>query len=130
MLKSCKYCGRIHDTKFDCGKKHKRTKPSNDINKFRWSRKWANKRESIKKRDNYLCQVCKINGRYTYDNLEVHHIIPIAEDYEQRLDDENLITLCQEHHEKAERGEISKEYLYRLLNAAYGHEYIPPGRRE
>jgi len=24
MLKSCKYCGRIHDSKFDCGRKPKK----------------------------------------------------------------------------------------------------------
>lgn len=79
------------------------------------------KRNYIVERDNYLCQVCKANGRYTYNNIEVHHIVPIVEDFERRLDDDNLITLCQEHHEKAERGEISKEYLYEILKNDYGY---------
>lgn len=120
MLKSCKYCMRIHDSKFDCGKKPKRYKPSNDINKFRWSRKWTEKREQIKERDNYLCQLCKADGRYNYNDLEVHHITSLEEDYDRRLDDDNLITLCVTHHKAADRGEISKERLYKLIG-------IPPG---
>ena len=119
MLKSCKHCGRIHDTKFDCGKKPKRKKEPTQINKFRWSRKWSSKREDIKERDNYLCKVCKTEGRYNYDDLEVHHIVPLEEDYDKRLDDDNLITLCVAHHKEADRGEISMEYLQELVN-------IPP----
>ena len=118
MLKSCKYCMKIHDSKYDCGKKPKRQKEANEKNKFRWSRKWTEKREDIKERDNYLCQVCKVEGRYNYIDLEVHHITPLEEDYERRLDDDNLITLCVTHHKAADRGEISKEYLYKLINGS------------
>lgn len=116
MLKSCKYCMRIHDSKYDCGKKPVRKKEPTEINRFRWSRKWTEKREDIKERDNYLCQVCKVEGRYNYIDLEVHHITPLEEDYERRLDDDNLITLCVTHHKAADRGEISKEYLYSLID--------------
>lgn len=123
MLKSCKYCGRIHDSKHDCGMKPKRKKEPTQINKFRWSRKWTNKREDIKERDNYLCQVCKAEGRYNYEDLEVHHITPLEEDYDLRLDDDNLITLCVTHHKEADRGEIDKEYLYKLLESVYGYKY-------
>ena len=106
---------RIHDSKLDCGRKPKRQKPINDINKFRWSRKWREKREDIVERDLHLCQVCKIDNLFTYSNLEVHHITSLEEDFDKRLDDDNLITLCEMHHEKAERGEIKKEYLYKLF---------------
>jgi 5-methylcytosine-specific restriction endonuclease McrA len=119
MLKSCKYCGRIHDTKLDCGKRPKRKKEPTQINKFRWSRRWREKAQQIKERDNYLCQVCKDNDRYTHDDLEVHHIVPLEEDYNLRLDDDNLITLCVTHHKQADRGEISREYLKGLID-------IPP----
>lgn len=115
MLKSCKYCGRIHDPKFDCGRKPKRKKEPTQINKFRWSRKWREKRNSIVERDLYLCQVCKANNIYTYDSLEVHHIVSLEADYDLRLYDDNLITLCVEHHKQADRGEISRDYLYKLL---------------
>jgi 5-methylcytosine-specific restriction endonuclease McrA len=114
---------RIHDSKYDCGKKPKRQKVANDKNKFRWSRKWREKRNSIVERDLSLCLVCRSKGKYNYNNLEVHHIIPLEEDYNKRLDDYNLITLCSDCHEQAERGEISKESLYKLLQSAYGYEY-------
>lgn len=115
MLKSCQYCNRIHDRKFDCGKKPKRERKVKDIDKFRWTRKWREKRNRIVERDLYLCQVCKEEGKYTYDNLEVHHIIPLAEDYDKRLDEDNLITLCGYHHERAEKGIITREHLRRLI---------------
>lgn len=111
MLKSCKYCMRIHDSKHDCGKKPVPKKEPTEINRFRWSRKWTEKREQIKEIDNYLCQECKANGIYTYDGLEVHHIVPLVDDFDLRMDEDNLITLCQEHHEQAEKGEISRECL-------------------
>ncbi|QHI73790.1 HNH endonuclease [Aminipila terrae] len=116
MKKSCVYCGRIHDTKFDCGKKPKRFKKANDKNKFRWSRKWREKALQIKERDKYLCQLALRENppRYVYTNLEAHHIIPIEEDWDLRLDDDNLITLSEEYHEKAERGEIPRELLLKI----------------
>lgn len=115
MLKSCSYCGKIHDRKYDCPSKPKRQKEVNDINKFRWSRKWRTKRNDIVDRDKYLCQVCKQEKRYVYDGLEVHHITSLEDDYEQRLDEENLITLCVIHHKAADRGEITREYLSKLI---------------
>lgn len=126
MLKSCKYCGRIHDSKYDCGKKPKRQKESTDKNKFRWSRKWREKALQIKERDNYLCQLAirESPPRYIYSDLEVHHIISIEEDWDLRLDEENLITLSEEYHEKAERGEISKKKLFQILEESYQY---PPG---
>lgn len=75
----------------------------------------CSRKEKIKKRDKYLCQLCLKDNIYTYDNLQVHHIIPIEKDYDRRLDSDNLITLCGMHHEQAEKGIISKEELYELL---------------
>lgn len=74
---------------------------------------------NLKERDSYLCQVCKDNDRYNYDDLEVHHIVPLEEDCNLRLDDDNLITLCVAHHKQADRGEISEEYVKGLID-------IPP----
>lgn len=125
MLKSCKYCMRIHDSKYDCGKKPQRKKQGNNKDKFRWTRKWREKRNQIVERDSYLCQICKVNDRYNYNDLEVHHIISLEDDFDRRLDDDNLITLCEEHHEQAESGEISKDCLYKLLEASYEYEYPP-----
>lgn len=92
MLKSCKYCGRVHDRKVDCGQKPVRCKQNNDKDKFRWSRVWQYKREAIKRRDLFLCQICIRNlydtrNKYTYNNLEVHHAVPLDDDFDRRLDD-------------------------------------------
>lgn len=45
----------------------------------------------------------------------MHHIIPLEEDYNKRLDSDNLITLCRYYHELAEKGEISREALQEMI---------------
>src|SRR4051812_15779288 len=103
MLKSCSHCGSIHDRNYQCPSKPKRLKEPTYIDKFRWSRRWTNKRKQINERDKHLCQVCirklyNTHQQYNFTNIEVHHIVPIAEDYHKRLDDDNLICLCSYHH--------------------------------
>jgi 5-methylcytosine-specific restriction endonuclease McrA len=118
MLKTCSVCGKIHDFNKIC--KRQTNKKETKASKFRNTYKWRNKRESIKTRDKHLCRVClsgkyDTNYRYTYKELEVHHIVPIEEDYSLRLDSNNLITLCRMHHEMAESGKISKEELIEMI---------------
>lgn len=111
MMRSCAYCGRIHDSKYDCGKKPKRIRKRNDKDSFRSTAQWQRKTEEIKERDSYLCQICirdlydttcRLNG----NRLSVHHAIPLQIDYDKRLDNDNLITICDKHHELAESGAI------------------------
>ena len=47
-------------------------------------------------------------------DVEVHHITPLNEDYDLRLDNDNLICLCRYHHELAEKGQISRDLLKKL----------------
>ena len=120
MLKSCKYCNRIHDSKHDCGKKPKRIKQNNDKDKFRWTKAWQRKREEIRERDKFLCQICTRNlydtrVQYNYKELEVHHAVPLQEDFDKRLDNNYLITLCERHHEMAEIGEIPKSIILKII---------------
>jgi hypothetical protein len=121
MKKSCGYCGRIHDIKYDCGKKPVRIKKVSGKDKFRWTKVWQNKREEIKERDKYLCQVCirklyNTINQYNYNDLEVHHAISLEEDFDKRLDNDNLITLCEYHHEMAEKGDIPKNIILDIIN--------------
>jgi hypothetical protein len=58
MFKSCKYCGRIHDRKYICGKQPVKTNRNTEIDKFRSSIAWQHKREEIRERDHNLCQIC------------------------------------------------------------------------
>lgn len=126
MKKACPYCGGIHDRNHNCEKKPEilnRTLCKEDI--FRWSYDWKMKREYIKRRDNYLCLACLNNvtgtvRRLNNEELSVHHIVPVRTDWELRLDEKNLITLCRKHHEMAEKGQISAEILLKIL------KIIPP----
>ncbi|UGB31696.1 HNH endonuclease [Metabacillus sp. B2-18] len=121
MLKSCKHCGRIHERSFQCPSKPKRTNYKvTHVDKFRWTAAWQKKRKHINQRDKYLCQICirelyNTQQRYNFTNIEVHHIVPIVEDWNKRLKDNNLICLCKYHHEMAESGEISREELLEIV---------------
>lgn len=121
MLRSCKYCGRIHDAAYDCGRKPVKKKRNTDADKFRWSKAWQKKREEIRVRDNHRCQVCARllfhpAREYETDDLSVHHAIPIDAEWDRRLDNDNLLTLCGQHHEMAERGVISYEVIQRIID--------------
>lgn len=129
MLKSCSYCGRIHDSKFNCGKKPQRIKKKYEKDSFRSTAAWQRKAEEIKGRDNYLCQVCIRNlyetkVRMNSTDLSVHHAIPLKTNYELRLNNDNLITLCEWHHELAESGKIPLEVILDIIKQ---QENIPPG---
>lgn len=117
MLKSCPYCSGIHPIGYICPKKPLQKK-NNNITAFRNTKQWQRKREHIRKRDSYMCRLCAIGygGKLIeYNpNVSVHHIDSLAEAWEKRLDDDNLICLCSLHHEQADNGEIDKELLKKL----------------
>lgn len=121
MLKSCKYCGGIHDSKYVCPRKPIRTNYKvTDIDKFRWTKGWQRKRNEINKRDKYMCQICirklyNTQRQYNYTDIEVHHIETLAEAWDLRLEDSNLICLCAYHHKLAESGKIPKEELEKIV---------------
>jgi 5-methylcytosine-specific restriction protein A len=125
MLKSCIYCNRVHDSKYDCGKRPKKYKRYSDQNNFRKSKAWQKKAKQIKDRDCGLCQICIRNlyntiNQYTYEDLEVHHAVPIEQDYDKRLDDSNLLTGCRRHHEMMESGEMPLIEVLRIIREQEG----------
>ncbi len=123
MLKTCSRCGIVPEDHICPYKPVRKSHYGNtNVEEFRNSRIWKNKRTEIKKRDYSLCQVCireKYNtiNKYNYNKLEVHHIIPLSEDYSKRLDNDNLITLCSYHHKMADDDLIPRSEL---------KSYIPP----
>lgn len=124
MKRSCQYCGRVHPVGYECPKKPKRKKQGKrEAEQTRNSYAWQKKRREIKERDHYLCVYSLSQGRIVYEDLEVHHIIPLEERPDLALEDSNLITLSAEVHEQAERGEISREELLELVR------HPPPGGR-
>lgn len=119
MKKACSYCGQIHDKGFQCNMKPvMKIFSGEDVrraDKFRSSYDWKLKRVHIMKRDKFLCMVCLNEGRLCNENLSVHHIKSLETAFDLRLNDENLITLCEKHHEMAEKGEISAEKLMEII---------------
>lgn len=119
MLKSCSKCGRVHEHNYNC-KTITRKKSDTIANKFRNTQAWKKKRKIVFDRDKGLCQLCirhlyDTYGRIYNNSIEVHHIEPIVEAYELKLDEDNLISLCTYHHKMAERGQIPREVLKDMI---------------
>lgn len=112
MFRSCSRCGKVHSTAYKCN--HNQYKKDTEARRLRQKSSWHQKSEEIRSKSNYICSVCREEGRYTHTGLEVHHITPIEEARDRLLDNYNLICLCQEHHKQAETGKIDRDYLYQL----------------
>lgn len=114
VLKACPYCGRVHDSREDCGRRPQKRwgKRDSRADRFRSSEAWKRKSLEIRERDRFCCQACIRNmpgttRRIEYDGVSVHHAVPIDVDYDRRLDNDNLISLCAYHHRQAEIGVLS-----------------------
>lgn len=113
MLKSCSRCGNLHPFGYVCtkGKVYRRGEESKLRTKYAWEKKSL----EIRERANWLCEVCRDHGIYTYHNLEVHHIEKIKDAPDLLLDNNNLICLCVPCHRQADKGKLTKSYLYELV---------------
>lgn len=114
MWKACAKCGKIHDYNKSCYIGDNFRKKNTKANNFRRTTEWRNKSEEIREASKYLCAVCLDNKIYNYNQLEVHHIDKLEDNYERRLDNYNLICLCNKDHREAEVGNIDKDYLFKL----------------
>ena len=118
VFKACSRCGKIHDAGFHCikGKTYQSTKERELRSRYVWTKK----SQEIREKANHLCEVCRDQNVYTYDNLEVHHIDKLRDREDLYLDDHNLICLCVEHHKQADDNELDKDYLFSLASAREG----------
>ena len=64
---------------------------------FYKTKKWETKRQSILRRDEYLCRECKRYGKTT-PATTVHHILPLEQRPDLKLHTINLISLCESCH--------------------------------
>lgn len=68
------------------------------------SKMWKDTRKSIMLRDNGLCQYCLAEG--IIRNAEViDHFIPIKDDFDKKLDADNLVASCIRHNTLKEQDE-------------------------
>lgn len=109
ILRTCSRCGGLHPLGQRCFKNARNYYQSDpEIRKFRNSGAWKNKAEEIKARDKYLCQICLKRNIINQRDLSVHHIQPIAENQALKLENSNLITVCEVHHKECEIGKIPR----------------------
>ena len=119
-MKSCSYCGRVHERNYQCPKKPSRTKYKlSDADHFRNTARWRKKSIEVRTRDKGLCQCCirllyNTQQQYTFDTIEVHHITPLHEDIHRGLDNTNLLTLCKYHHYMADAGDIPRDVQHAI----------------
>ena len=66
---------------------------------FYLSAKWKHKRQTIMRRDGYMCRECRKYGRVR-EAVEVHHIKHLEDYPELAYDDSNLVSLCRDCHRK------------------------------
>lgn len=117
---TCSRCGIVKRGHKCPHRKSREKPPDRQSDQFRKTKRWTDKSIEIRQRDKYLCQIC-LRDRYNtlsflnYKSVEVHHITPICEDYNKRLDNDNLISLCAYHHRMADNGEIPREELYEIV---------------
>lgn len=123
MKRACSKCGRVHNWNEKCPS-FKREYQDSEERRLRSKNKWTQKSLDIRERANFLCEVCRDQGLYTYDGVQVHHIVKLRTHSDGLLDDNNLVCLCPEHHRQADNGEISQEYLRELVKRREGE--IPP----
>lgn len=116
MLVSCASCNGLHNRGEKCFNKvkRKRIKEMTPIVKFRNTGAWKKKRLEIKTRDKFLCQYCLLEKKYIFNDLEVHHITPLIENFQLKLENSNLITLCHNCHFMAENNEINSSLLSKI----------------
>lgn len=73
---------------------------------FYASDNWQKKRFEIMNKDQFICAICGKEAKKTKNTFNVHHIIPLSVSWELRLEDNNLITLCEECHKTTFNHEI------------------------
>ena len=111
-------CPNIHKYKYQNQTEHQKKQ-----NQFYHTKRWIDKRESVKKMDKGVCQRCLIKHKiYTTEYLEVHHIKKLMSFWELRFDENNLITLCHTCHRQIELmydGELDFEWRRNTEDTEY-----------
>lgn len=76
---------------------------------------FASRKEAVRHRDNYTCQICKAKGKNVA--LEVHHIIFKSQGGTD--DEDNLVTLCKKCHNDIHTGKLIYNKKPKKMNLKY-----------
>lgn len=82
----------------------------NKKSKFRSSSEWKKKRKEIMRRDNFSCKLC---GKK--EGLQCHHVHSLDTNWELRLENSNIITVCSECHSDIHNNKYSEYYLLQQI---------------
>lgn len=110
--KICSRCGRILPVGERCScqpayrRDYNKFRRDRRIAEFRASAEWRAMRQQIIERDNGTDQYVLHTTGALRPGFSVHHIIPLSERWDLRLDEHNLITLSDDTH-------ASLEYKYK-----------------
>lgn len=121
---SCQYCLGFHKKGSECPKKpktdYKFKKENLDEvnkmeNKFYSSSAWQRLRNSVMRECGYKCYVCSnvfpyFDVRHYTEANQVHHVEWIRNNWQKRLDVDNLVCLCTEHHNLIHQNEIRNKF--------------------
>lgn len=98
-IKACDKCLVVmNNERKNRYKKYQSTRNDTDSQKFYNSRAWKKTRDRIKSRDNNLCLYCLFINKKIRGMDLVHHIKEEKEFVKLKLDETNLISLCEKCH--------------------------------
>ena len=72
-----------------------------------------------------MCLMCLLEeGKINVCDV-VHHIVPIKKEWDKRLKEDNLVTLCHNCHNKIDHEHITEKYIKNMtkLIKRYGKEF-------
>lgn len=96
--KSEKYCDICKAKEVNRHKEYNKYRTDFKEQKFYKSKTWITKRNIIKNKDNGLCLKCLSNKKIVPMD-SVHHIEELKDNWDKRLDENNLISLCEQCHQ-------------------------------
>lgn len=122
IAKADKYCNKCKSKQLEKisarNKHYDRYYRDTKSKAFYNSSAWKRLTSIVKIRNNGLCALCYHNGVATKGTI-VHHIIPIKDNWNKRLDITNCILLCAECHNKVhcdyDRNKEARESMQGLL---------------
>lgn len=108
IQKICSRCGRILPVGERCScqpayrRDYQKFRRDKKIQEFRNSSEWREMRKKIVERDDGTDQYVLHTTGALRPGFSVHHIIPLSERWDLRLDEHNLITLSADTHSSIE----------------------------